>query len=234
MKRKRSPTVLPPKKRRKIEKTIENYVRNELPTIINDDDDDRYLVTGFFKREMKRHKHIFSSFINASNEEINNLTERFCESRNVVYTIYYDNVLKYITPQYLHYVGLFSFDSGSSTTITVGCEFFGKFAKKMFNTIELLGKSKRMKLDIRFNKEYFNSILPMFWTVSQKRISSTEYSVYLYQDVDNNLYFQLTSRKGHLLGKLNPLERKLGANFFGDPIQVSNEDIEKLSKLKFK
>lgn len=212
---------------------ISSYIDNDLiPSM--EKTNMNFIVSDPKKREMKRHIHVISSY---KNDDIENVSTRFCDSRNVRYSIEYatfgETISNYITPQYFHSVGKFSFGSSSSNTITLGCEFFGKFEYQMRDTLDLLDESKKLLLDIRFNKNHFNTLIPKIWKITPRDIGNCEYSIHLYQDIDNNLYFQLTSKNGHLVGVLNPLKGKCEANFFKNRLQVSYEEIKRINKLQF-
>ena len=60
-----------------------------------------------------------------------------------------------------------------------------------------------------------------------------EYYVQVFQDINNILYFQLTSSSGYLIGKLNPLRRLFKCDFFKNRIPIDNYEIKKIKKMYF-
>jgi len=221
---------------------IKKYVKVEVIPMIKknmnkEDQNISFLNDDIFNRELKRHFTTTENYLNTktSNREIKTVIRKFHNSRYMQYLIEFEvegtKYSKCITPQNLHMVGKFTLCD--SNYICIKCEFYGKYKQKMKNAIKLNNNINQFNLEIRFGKKHFNDYIPHIWDI-KKRLNAHEYHLVVYQDIDNNLIFQMSnSNNKHIVGCLNPIKGKWAANFFKNILQIDINLVNKLNKMVF-
>jgi len=91
----------------------------------------------------------------------------------------------------------------------------------------------KIDLDIKFSPNHPNKVLQPFWEFKKTELKDFEYYIQVFHDIDNVMFFQINTAKGHLTGILDPLNSKFKANFFKNVLQVDDKHMEKIKEMCF-
>lgn len=156
---------------------------------------------------------------------------KFEVSNNVKFFIRYINKNNkieedYIYPNTLHTFGFMLFEEGYLNVLGFSVKIKG---------FKRLSKDESLLLNIKFSKNHFgNNLISPIWNIpNNKTLNDYTYYLQFYQTFDNELVYQMSSKSGHLVGKLDPLKRKFDSNHFKNFLQIEEELIIKLKKMSF-